>query len=67
MTESRQVRWQRKKKAEGKCRQCGDPAVPGHTACNACGVKHVLRNRDSQGYQGDNRRGRPGVYKLDKK
>lgn len=39
---SKQVRWQRKQKREGRCQQCGTEAVPGKGLCQRC---RKLNNR----------------------
>ena len=36
MSESRQVRWQRLKVAQGLCHACGKPAYKGGTRCYSC-------------------------------
>lgn len=43
---SKQLRWQRKKIAEGKCPQCGGKPVDGGRLCIDCGHKYIVLQRE---------------------
>ena len=40
---SRQIKWQRKQKKEGKCTKCGQYAIPGQSLCIKCWLKHTYK------------------------
>jgi len=40
---SRQIKWQRKQKKEGRCTKCGQYAIPGQSLCIKCWLKHTYR------------------------
>lgn len=38
---SRQLKWQRRMKAQGRCRQCGRRPLATKTRCKHCATKHL--------------------------
>ncbi len=40
---SRQVKWQRKQKEEGRCTKCGQYAIPNESLCIKCWLKHTYK------------------------
>lgn len=45
---SRQLKWQRRMKAEGRCRQCGRRPLATKTRCRRCATKRLadVRGRE---------------------